>query len=78
MRHDTICAHFDRAREALKRRDYIAADLAMVAACNDPDATLETACLAAKEIGILIAKARDADRRPTVADLLRLKREDAA
>jgi hypothetical protein len=63
MRHDTICAHFDAARTALKRRDYIAADLAMRAAFSDPDASLETACLAGKEIGLLIANAREEDRK---------------
>ena len=71
MRHDTICAHFDRARAALLRRDYVAADRAMQAAYSDPDATLETACLAGKEIGILIAKAREEDRQPTAGDLMR-------
>ena len=66
MRHIDLCGLMDIATTALSRRDYVAADRARNRAyCSDE----LLAWFVGEQIGILMAQARDEDRRPTVEDL---------
>ena len=68
-RHMDLCAALDAADAALHRRDYVAADR-IRSEVYSSGAML--AWFVADEIGLRMAKARDEDRRPTVADLMRI------
>lgn len=69
MRHIDLCAAHDMATAALVRRDYSAAEFASKIAADSID---PMGRFIAGEIEILITKARDADKRPTTADLKRI------
>jgi hypothetical protein len=68
-RHIDLCLLLDVAKAVIGRRDYVAADRARNRAfrSNEP-----LAWFVGEQIGMWIAEARADDRRPSVADLMRI------